>query len=77
MNSFSDHSIPTNFTIPKRLRKKRYIFKSHKAAMEISVCGRRKIRLRQSGSFGHRLDSMILDWIQDTIEELRLEAGGL
>jgi len=71
MGGMSEHLIPTNFDIPKGYRQE-FVFVCSGFKCVIA-CSNKGIRIIQSGVAPTQ--SIVLDWIQESIESVRKELG--
>ncbi len=73
----NEYFIPTNFKIPKGY-KQRFVFNASKGKMIIERAGSRTLKVSICGKAEPRFTvegESALDWIQETIERIRFEAG--
>lgn len=66
--------IPANFKIPKRYHR---TFQLHVGGglLRISVSGKDGIRIGEAGNIKREHFSATLDWIQESIEKVRIDCG--
>lgn len=72
MITSSDHLIPTSFTMPLSYREV-YVLHGYNGAVEIRRWSRKKLMMKNTGWLNSVESSMCLDWIQETVEQIRYD----